>query len=240
MVFVDKAYHSQGVATAIMEKMVVSLKLQGFEKITINSSPYGLPFYHKFGFIDIYSEQKKDGFIFTPMQYTPKELWDVYNKDRIKIGKIVERGRTMAQYEYHIVVHVWIKNSIGEYLISKRTPNKHFPNMWECTGGSAVMGDDSIAAAIREANEELGVNLLPDNGRIFKQYINQHHDFPQFSDVRVFDADIPIESIILQEDETCDAMWASKEKINKMIEDGEFIGRDCYPYIDELLMNVPQ
>jgi 8-oxo-dGTP pyrophosphatase MutT (NUDIX family) len=106
--------------------------------------------------------------------------------------------------------------------------------MWECTGGSAVMGDDSITAAIREANEELGVNLLPDKGRLFKQYIKQHRDYPQFNDVWTFDCDVPIESIVLEEGETCDAMWANKDKIKTMICDGEFFGREMFPYLDEL------
>jgi predicted N-acetyltransferase YhbS len=77
MVFVDKAYHRQGVAASIMEKMVAALKLQGFDTIILDSSPYGVPFYHHFGFIDTDTEQRKSGFIFTPMMYTPKELWDI-------------------------------------------------------------------------------------------------------------------------------------------------------------------
>jgi 8-oxo-dGTP pyrophosphatase MutT (NUDIX family) len=136
----------------------------------------------------------------------------------------------MARDEYHIVVHVWTRNSSGEYLISKRTPNKNFPNMWECTSGSAVIGEDSITAAIREVKEELGADLLPANGRIFKQYISQN----QFTDVWIFKADIPIENIILQDGETCDALWATKDKIKQMIDDGKFIDRNIYPYIDEL------
>lgn len=107
--------------------------------------------------------------------------------------------------------------------------------MWECTGGSAVMGEDSITAAVREAKEELGATLLPADGRIFKQNINQYRHYPQFTDVWLFNADIPIKSIVLQENETCDAMWANKYKIKQMINDGKFIGRNIYLYIDELL-----
>lgn len=31
--------------------------------------------------------------------------------------------------------------------------------MWETTGGSAVAGDDSLTAALRETKEELGIDL---------------------------------------------------------------------------------
>ncbi|MHB1150956.1 MAG: GNAT family N-acetyltransferase [Eubacteriales bacterium] len=234
IVFVDKAYHRQGVATAVMEKMVVALKLQSFDIITLDSSPYAVPFYHHFGFIDTDTVQQKNGFVFTPMSYTPMELWDVYDKNRIKTGRIIERGRTMAQDEYHIVVHVWIKNSKGEYLISKRTPNKTFPDMWECTGGSALIGEDSFTAAVREAKEELGVNLSECEGKMIFSFKRQNHNYPDFIDIWLFHADIPIHGIAYQDGETCDAMWAGKDKINEMIVDGKFIGRNIFFYIDKL------
>jgi len=30
--------------------------------------------------------------------------------------------------------------------------------MWECTGGSVLMGEESRIAAVKEVREELGVN----------------------------------------------------------------------------------
>lgn len=234
MAFVDKAYHRQGIATSMMEKMTVELKLRGYNTITLNSSPYGLPFYRHFGFTDTGPEQKKDGFIFTPMSYTPGELWDIYDKNRIKTGRIVERGRTMKQDEYHIVVHVWIRNSRNEYLISKRTPNKTFPLLWECTGGSALTGEDSYTAAIREAKEELGVDLSECEGRLLFSFLRQNHNFPDFCDVWLFHTDVAADTVVLQEGETCGAMWADREKINSMIDSGLFIGRKMFFYLDEL------
>ena len=87
------------------------------------------------------------------------ELWDILDEDGNKTGELVARGRPMKQDEYHLVVHVWIRNSKGQFLISKRTPNKTFPNMWETTGGSAIKGEDSLSAALREVREEIGINL---------------------------------------------------------------------------------
>lgn len=55
------------------------------------------------------------------------ELWDIYDKNRRPTGRTVERGKPMRQDEYHIVVNVWIINSKGQWLISRRTPNKHLP-----------------------------------------------------------------------------------------------------------------
>lgn len=51
----------------------------------------------------------------------------------------------------------------------------------------------------------------------------------------VFGCDCSPEDIVLQESETCDVMWASGDKIKEMVENGEFIDREIYPYLDKLL-----
>jgi len=69
--YVDSPYHRRGIGTELMNHMVCELKLRGFDHITLDSSPYGLPFYLKFGFYPTGMEQKTDGFIGTPMAYEP-------------------------------------------------------------------------------------------------------------------------------------------------------------------------
>lgn len=46
------------------------------------------------------------------------EYWDLYDKNRNKLNKIVKRGDKLADDEYHIVVNVWLKNKNNEFLIS--------------------------------------------------------------------------------------------------------------------------
>lgn len=40
-----------------------------FFAITVNSSPYAVPVYHKLGFVDMDVEQISDGMRYTPMKY---------------------------------------------------------------------------------------------------------------------------------------------------------------------------
>lgn len=160
------------------------------------------------------------------------ELWDILDEDGNKTGKTVERGKPMKQDEYHLVVHVWIKNSSGEYLISKRTPNKTFPNMWETTGGSAIVGDDSLQAALREVKEEIGVDLSPERGKCLFRLKRQHKDFPDFTDVWLFNEDVDIRKVVYQPEEVCGAKWATPAQIRALIEAGEFVG--VFTYLDEL------
>ena len=99
------------------------------------------------------------------LQSNADELWDVYDEDRNLTGRLHRRGDPLKKGDYHLVIHVWILNSRGEFLLTKRSPNKGFANLWETTGGSALAGDDSLTAAIREVKEETGLRLDPGKGK---------------------------------------------------------------------------
>ena len=68
LVFTKKEYHRQGVATAIFKYLLQDNP--GLAEITLNSSPYGLPFYLKLGFVPQSEELEQDGIRYTPMKYT--------------------------------------------------------------------------------------------------------------------------------------------------------------------------
>ena len=74
MVFTKKAYHRQGVATSIFRHLLSDRLREDptLKEITLNSSPYGLPFYLHLGFVPLSGEQQMDGIRFTPMKYTIK------------------------------------------------------------------------------------------------------------------------------------------------------------------------
>ena len=158
------------------------------------------------------------------------ELWDVLDENRNKTGRLHERGKPMNAGDRHLIVQVWIMNSNGDFLIQKRPGGK-----WETVGGCAITGDDGLSAALRETKEELGIELIPKNGQLFKQYNEPHiNDAGTASfDIWLFRQEVDISSIVFQPDETCDAMWVNRAKIKQMIDDGIFIS-EWYPYLDEL------
>jgi len=71
LVFTKKEYHRRGIATAIFKYLIKDLLDENpfLKKITLNSSPYGLPFYLSLGFIPLSDEQEINGIKFTPMEY---------------------------------------------------------------------------------------------------------------------------------------------------------------------------
>ena len=163
------------------------------------------------------------------------ELWDVYDEQGNKTGRLHERGKPMKAGDYHLVVHVWIMNSNGELLITKRLPGDgDIAGLWQTTGGCAVTGDDGLKSALKETLEETGIKLDPKNGQMFGRYTQHLNDEGgAIIDAYLFRQEIDIADVILHPEETCDAMWANKDKILQMIDDGVFIPKKFYPYLDE-------
>lgn len=162
------------------------------------------------------------------------EIWDIYDENRRLTGKTVKRSEfEIKPNAYHIAVHIWINNDNNEWLISKRTPNKSFPLLWECTGGSALAGEDSLTAALREVKEELGIALDKNKGELYSSI--KRSVYSDFCDVWLFSHNAGIDNVVLQPDETCDAMWASAEKIKELINNGDFVPLNNSKYVYELL-----
>ena len=68
LLFVDRDYHRNGIASSLIDRYVRDAKKKGITYVTVNSSPYAVDFYHKIGFVNITDEVEKDGIKFTPMR----------------------------------------------------------------------------------------------------------------------------------------------------------------------------
>lgn len=71
LVFTHHAYHRKGIATAIFRQLLEDVRRENPEltRLTLNSSPYGKPFYLHAGFRPTDVELCKDGIVYTPMEY---------------------------------------------------------------------------------------------------------------------------------------------------------------------------
>ena len=64
--FVEAQYQRQGIGRKLWEYLLENSQK---EVITVNSSTYAVPVYHKLGFVDTNTEQLSDGMRYTPMKY---------------------------------------------------------------------------------------------------------------------------------------------------------------------------
>ena len=162
------------------------------------------------------------------------ELWDLYTRDRHPTGETHIRGKKLPPERYHLVVHVWIKNSRGEWLISQRAASRPtYPLMWECVGGSVTSGEDSLTGAIREAKEEVGVDLDPTQGRLVNSTVREH--FQDLKDVWLFLYDGLIDLRNATTDEVADMRWMTVEEIRQLYDAGKLVHTLSYFFDDPQL-----
>ena len=149
------------------------------------------------------------------------ELFDLYTAEREKTDRKMVRGEPTPEGFYRLVVHVCIFDAQGRMLIQQRQPFKRgWSNLWDITvGGSAIAGDSSRSAAERETREELGLFL---DLSAVRPSLTIHWE-NGFDDYYLLTRDVDIRSLHLQAEEVQAVCWASKEKILRMIDSGEFI-----------------
>ena len=159
------------------------------------------------------------------------EQWDLYDRDRNLTGLSQIRGEPIPEGRYHLVVHVWIRNASGEYLISQRSPDREKdPLKWECVGGSALMREDSLSAALREVQEEVGVALNPNQGKVVKTMLREH--LQDIVDIWLFEYDGQIDISRASTKEVTQAHWMEVEDIRALADKGE-LQRNLLYFFDE-------
>ena len=151
------------------------------------------------------------------------EFWDLYDKDRNKLGKLAQRGvDNLSEGEYHIVVTAVILNSKNEILITQRADFKTFPLMWECNGGSILAGETSLEGVIREVKEEVGVEFKKEDA-VFLKTLERSCVPADFKDVWIFRKDIKDEEITLPDGEAVDFKWVSIDVFDEMFKAGQIV-----------------
>ena len=144
------------------------------------------------------------------------EFWDIYDAARNKTGRTHRRGGPLQPGDYHLVVFIWLRSG-DRYFITQRAPEKEVaPLIWEVTGGSALAGEDSLTAALREVKEETGFDLCPENGVLFES--ERRED--AFCDVWLFRQEVDPANFIPQPGETIDACLASPAQLRAMTDEG--------------------
>jgi isopentenyldiphosphate isomerase len=97
-----------------------------------------------------------------------EELLDIVDASDQVIGQS-PRGEATARGLRHRCVFVFVRDGSGRIFVHRRTPEKLvFPSMYDMfVGGVVGAGEEYDDAALREAEEELGVSGLPRPAPLF-------------------------------------------------------------------------
>lgn len=147
------------------------------------------------------------------------EYWDIYDENRVFQNRTIRRGEPFGEGEYYVCCEVWLQNTKGELLITKRHPDKKAGGLWEFVGGGVLAGETTVRAAIREVKEEIGVSIAESEPTLLSVYKQRNY----FMDIYLVKKDVDVSDITLNENETVDAKWVSEQELQRMIENQEVV-----------------
>ena len=147
------------------------------------------------------------------------EKLDIYNENKIKTGKIIERKEDVSldKSEFVLAVQCWIINTYKEILLTQRKLDKRYGGMWEATSGLVKSGENSIQGIKRELKEEIGIEIEDKDLKILKTVIGEK----TIRDIYIINKDIAIEDIKFNDGEVINAKYVTIKEFEKMIDDGQ-------------------
>lgn len=91
------------------------------------------------------------------------EMRDLYLRDGTFTGTTIEKHTKLQAGQYVLHAIVIMKTNDGQYIMQQRSLKaKYSPGEWDVTGGGVAAGETTAQAAVREAEEELGVKIDPE------------------------------------------------------------------------------
>ncbi len=160
------------------------------------------------------------------------EIWDAYNENFEKIeGITLVRGEPIPDGMFHLVCDVIVRHKDGTYLLMQRAHNKSHGGMWETTaGGSALQGEAPLECAERELREETGIaaHNLREIGRMVNRCA-----YPSLHIMYLCVTDRNKNNITLQNGETIDYKWLSRDELLKM-EENDIVSKRIWKFVPEL------
>jgi isopentenyldiphosphate isomerase len=156
------------------------------------------------------------------------ELIDILDEQGNKTGQVLPIQEVHDKKLWHGVAHVWIYNDMGEVLLQKRDPTRKWAgNKWDLSaGGHISAGETPLQATIREAREELGLTLKPEDLKLVEKCLqnneqpaNRVHNAYEWDYIAM--SDVSMDSVKLQEGEAVNAKWLPLKKFEKGLNDKE-------------------
>jgi isopentenyl-diphosphate Delta-isomerase len=154
------------------------------------------------------------------------EYFDVLTADGTPTGESLPRDQVHSRGLWHGSVQAWVVNARGELLLQQRSHTKKTdPGLWDVSVcGHIASGDDAIAAAIREAQEELGLTIERDQFEHLFLYV--HHNEHPLADgsVRherlitpcyIVRAEVNVAALILEPTEVAAVRWINLTELDR-------------------------
>ena len=138
------------------------------------------------------------------------------NKNMLKETIARDNKLNVKNGNYFMIVLLFIENDKHEFLIQKTS--KESKSVYAVPGGHVSYGDDNITTVIKEAKEELDLELVKDEIILIA---SEKLDIA-YCDIFYVHKNIPIEDFKLQKEEVDSVYWMREEEINNLIKEDKF------------------
>lgn len=164
------------------------------------------------------------------------ELLEILDEKGNKTGKKAPIEEIYDKGYWHKSVHIWIINDNHELLMQRRNPTKKtFPDMWAISvAGHVRCYEDSVAAGLRELNEEIDAHLKKEDLEYLFTVRREQKcgtkTLRVFDDVYLVHLDVDIVKTKLQVEELIDLKYIYYEYLEEMLKVGD---QTYVPYCEE-------
>ena len=149
---------------------------------------------------------------------------DVLEVDGSPTGRTKPKPQIHRDGDWHRAVHVWIMTPDDRILVQRRAAVKeNNPGLWDVScAGHISAGESVIEAAIREADEELGIVLEPEELRHVAS-LREHcvlnggtYIDNEIHEIFVVRRDVDVSALRLQPEEVDDARLVTRDEFRSL------------------------
>ncbi|WRS31049.1 NUDIX hydrolase [Actinomycetaceae bacterium MB13-C1-2] len=154
------------------------------------------------------------------------EYWDLVDVDGHRTGGVHAREQgSLPEGLFHLVATVCVARPDGTVLLQQRAVGREFELKWEFSGGSAITGETSAQACLRELREEAGICVLEEKLAL----VGRHAEGS--APVDLYLARVPQDvSIVIDPAEVNDFDWGPLHRVEELLSEGSM----AEPWVDRL------
>lgn len=154
------------------------------------------------------------------------ELLQLFDENKNMLNESIERDKKkeLPPGKYFMIILLFIENNEHKFLIQKTSANRK--SEYATTGGHVTYGDNALKTVIKEAKEELGLELTEEDLKEIEiiTYPLCH------AAIYYCKKSININDLKIQEEEVDSLYWMSEEEINDLINEDKFRKSNIIPF----------
>ena len=153
------------------------------------------------------------------------ELLQLFDENKNMLNESIERDRKkeVEQGKYFMIILLFIENNNNKFLIQKTSVNRK--SEYATTGGHVTFGDTALKTVIKEAKEELGLDLKESEIKEIETVKGKYG----YISIYYCNKEIDIDKLTIQEEEVESLHWMSIDEINELIKKENFRKSNIIP-----------